>query len=59
MSRNNTASTDSFISLSLRASTLKKMLSGENLYLSDIHCSNKRSKIAIQKLLLQAVSEGE
>jgi hypothetical protein len=50
---------EGFISLSVRACVLKRMLSGESLHLSDIHCKNTKSKLAIQKLLLQALSESE
>lgn len=47
---------DNFIALNVRASVLKKMLSGENLHMSDIHCTCSQSKQALQRLLLQAVS---
>ena len=46
---------DNFISLNVRASVLRKMLSGENLHMSDIQCTCAQSKQALQKLLLQAV----
>lgn len=59
MSAKQRTANEGYISLSVRASVLKRMLSGENLHLSDIHCSNKKSKLAVQKLLLQALSEGE
>ena len=47
---------DNFIALNVRASVLKMMLSGENLHMSDIHCTCSQSKQALQRLLLQAVS---
>jgi len=47
---------NNFIALNVRASVLKKMLSGENLHMSDIHCTCSQSKQALQRLLLQAVS---
>ena len=45
-----------FISLNVKASVLQKMLSGQNLLVSDIHCDCSRSKQQLQQLLLQAVS---
>ena len=45
-----------FISLNVKASVLQKMLSGQNLHVSDIHCNRSRSKQQLQQLLLQAVS---
>ncbi|CAD5246732.1 conserved hypothetical protein [Alteromonas sp. 38] len=45
-----------FISLNVKASVLRKMLSGQNLHVSDIHCNCSRSKQQLQQLLLQAVS---
>ncbi|MDO6566794.1 hypothetical protein Q4561_06970 [Alteromonas sp. 1_MG-2023] len=45
-----------FISVNVKASVLRKMLSGQNLHVSDIHCNCSRSKQQLQLLLLQAVS---
>lgn len=45
-----------FISVNVKASVLRKMLSGQNLHVSDIHCNCTRSKRQLQQLLLQAVS---
>jgi len=59
MSAKQRSAHEGYISLSVRSCVLKRMLSGENLHLSDIHCSNKKSKLAVQKLLLQALSEGK
>ena len=45
-----------FISLNVKASALRRMLSGQNLHLADIHCSCAQSKQKLQQLLLQTVS---
>ncbi|OJF69876.1 hypothetical protein BK026_14435 [Alteromonas sp. V450] len=48
---------DGFVSLNVRTSVLQKMLNGEILHMTDIHCTCARSKRKLQKLLLQAVTE--
>jgi hypothetical protein len=48
---------DGFVSLNVRASVLQKMLNGEVLHMTDIHCTCANSKRMLQKLLLQAVTE--
>ena len=48
---------DGFVSLNVRTSVLQKMLNGEVLHMTDIHCTCARSKRKLQKLLLQAVTE--
>ncbi len=50
------SSEDGFISLNVRASVLQKMLNGEVLHMTDIHCTCANSKRMLQKLLLQAVT---
>ena len=51
------SSEDGFVSLNVRASVLQKMLNGEVLHMTDIHCTCANSKRMLQKLLLQAVTE--
>jgi len=51
------SSEDGFVSLNVRASVLQKMLNGEILHMTDIHCTCANSKRMLQKLLLQAVTE--
>ncbi|WP_334019464.1 hypothetical protein [Alteromonas sp. S015] len=46
---------DGFVSLNVRASVLQKMLNGEVLHMTDIHCTCAHSKRTLQKLLLRAV----
>ncbi len=50
------SSEDGFVSLNVRASVLQKMLNGEVLHMTDIHCTCANSKRMLQKLLLQAVT---
>ncbi len=45
-----------FVSLNVKASVLQKMLSGEVLHMTDIHCTCARSKRVLQKLLIQAAA---
>ena len=45
-----------FISLNVKTSALRRMLSGQSLHLADIHCSCAQSKQILQQLLLQTVS---
>lgn len=44
-----------FVSLQLKRSTLKRLLSSHNLHLDDIRCSNCQSKAQLQELLLQSL----
>ncbi|BFT32040.1 hypothetical protein D210916BOD24_32160 [Alteromonas sp. D210916BOD_24] len=44
-----------YVSLSVKASVLQKMLCGENLHMSDIHCTCADSKKILKQLLMQAV----
>jgi len=56
MASKQVSSEEGFISLNVKASVLQKMLSGEVLHVTDIHCTCTRSKHLLQKLLLQAVA---
>lgn len=50
---------DGFVSLNVRTSVLQKMLNGEVLHMTDIHCTCSRSKQVLKQLLLQAASGRE
>ena len=51
-------SDDGFVSLNVRASVLQKMLKGEVLHMTDVHCTCAHSKRTLQQLLLKAVVDG-
>jgi hypothetical protein len=53
------SSEDGFVSLNVRASVFQKMLNGEVLHMTDIHCTCSRSKQVLKQLLLQAASGRE
>ncbi len=60
MAFNHSQHPERYVSLSVKASVLQKMLSGENLHMSDIHCSCADSKKILKQLLIQAVvSKGD
>ena len=48
---------DGFVSLNVRASALQKMLKGEVLHMTDVHCTCSHSKRTLQNLLLKAVAD--
>lgn len=52
-----TPNEDGFVSLSVRASVLQKMLKGEVLHMTDVHCNCAHSKRTLQNLLLKAVAD--
>jgi hypothetical protein len=59
MATKSNVDSNDFISVNVKASVLRKMLSGQNIHLTDIHCTCAQSKQQLQKLLLQALSKEE
>ncbi len=48
---------DGFVSLNVRISVLQKMLKGEVLHMTDVHCNCAHSKRMLQNLLLKAAAD--
>jgi hypothetical protein len=59
MATKSNVDSNDFISVNVKASVLRKMLSGQNIHLTDIHCTCAQSKQQLQQLLLQALSKEE
>ena len=59
MATKSNVNSNDFISVNVKASVLRKMLSGQNIHLTAIHCTCTHSKRQLQQLLLQAVSGEE